>query len=258
MFELQKPKAKAVAPSLPPAKVEQKPLAKPVEIQAPKTAPAQAVAPRKDKELDWGDDDSMSFDSAAKLMSESTPAAPTASPPRISTSVIQFDTQELEFVTDEQLLKSARTFHTSPAKETATNATIPDEQKEEHLRVFWCDAYEDAVAQPGTERNRCFQFQQQHVVSLSLLGKIFLFGKTPLLTEDKVPSKTFVSVCLIIDNIPKQVFFSPKPGVSERLDSRLENVLLSVEHRVGRGRRIIHHCKTFQNHQLHLISQHSQ
>ena len=159
MFELQKPKAKAAAPSLPPMKVETKPLPKPVEIRAPKPAPAQAVAPRKEKELDWGDDDSMSFDSTAKLMSESTPAAPTASPPRTSTSVIQFDTQELEFVTDEQLLKSARTFHTSPAKETDTNATtIPDEQKEEHLRVFWCDAYEDAVAQPGTERNRCLRF----------------------------------------------------------------------------------------------------
>jgi hypothetical protein len=46
-----------------------------------------------------------------------------------------------------------------------------------------------------------------------LLGKIFLFGKTPLLNEDKSSSKTFVSVCLIIDNIPKQVFFLPKTGV---------------------------------------------
>jgi hypothetical protein len=47
----------------------------------------------------------------------------------------------------------------------------------------------------------------------SFLGKLFLFGKTPLLNEEKSPSKTFVSVCLIIDNIPKQVFFLPKTGV---------------------------------------------
>ena len=48
---------------------------------------------------------------------------------------------------------------------------------------------------------------------LSCLGKLFLFGKTPLLDEDKSINKTFISICLIIDNIPKQVFLLPKPGV---------------------------------------------
>ncbi|CAF4583960.1 unnamed protein product, partial [Rotaria magnacalcarata] len=32
--------------------------------------------------------------------------------------------------------------------------------------------------------------------------------------DDKSVSKTFVSVCLIIDNIPKQVYFIPKAGSS--------------------------------------------
>ena len=64
-----------------------------------------------------------------------------------------------------------------------------------------------------------------------------------------------MSVCLVIDNIPKQVFFSPKPGVRLLFASAFPDRILSVEHRVGRGRRTLHHCKTFQNHQLHLGGQ---
>ena len=165
MFELQKPKAKAAASSLAPVKIESKPLDLPPPPK-PAPAPARPVAPRPEKELDWGDDDSMSFDSVAKMMGESLPPIHPASPPRASTSVIQFDTQELEFVSDEQLLKSARTFHTSPAKETDTKTTTPDEQKEEHLRLFWCDAYEDPVAQPGTEKTPSFSLQLTRFVCL--------------------------------------------------------------------------------------------
>ena len=202
MFELQKPKNKQTHPAPQPAPVKPQPppprlaqpQSKPVEVSLPvkKNTPV-VITPdppvRQEKELDWGDDDSMSFDAVSKLMNDAAPPLKVQSPPRASTSLIQFDTQELEFVTDEQLLKSARTFHTSPSKETDLTAN-----KDEHLSFFWFDAYEDPAAQPG---------------------KLFLFGKTPLINEDKsASSKTFVSICLIIDNIPKQVFFVPKAGVS--------------------------------------------
>jgi len=198
MFELQKPKSKQTRPAPQPVPVKPPPpLAmqpKPVAITLPeeKNTPAVTIPDppvRQEKELDWGDDDSMSFDAVSKLMNDAAPPAKVLSPPRASKSLIQFDTQELEFVTDEQLLNSARTFHTSPSKETDSPMN-----KDEHLSFFWFDAYEDPVAQPG---------------------KLFLFGKTPLINEDKsASSKTFVSICLIVDNIPKQVFFVPKVGVS--------------------------------------------
>lgn len=155
MFELQKPKAKPTRPlptptvsvpvKTPTAIVPKKPEVKPVELPPP-----EEVKPAS-RDLDWGDDDSMSFDAVSKLMNDAAPApaAPThkiPSPPRASKSLIQFDTQELEFVTDEQLVKSARTFHTSPSKETDQNEST---NKDEHLRFFWFDAYEDPVAQPG-------------------------------------------------------------------------------------------------------------
>lgn len=198
MFELQKPKSKPQtrpAPQPAPVRPQPPPQAKPVEIPLPeeKKTPVMSsdLPTRQEKELDWGDDDSMSFDAVSKMMNDAaSPAPKMLSPPRVSTSLIQFDTQELEFVTDEQLLKSARTFHTSPSKETDPTTA----NKDEHLSFFWFDAYEDPIAQPG---------------------KLFLFGKTPLINEDKsVSSKTFVSICLILDNIPKQVFFVPKVGVS--------------------------------------------
>lgn len=173
MFELQKPKQKS-APQI----------SKPVEIpsvELPKAVVEPPPPKPQQKELDWGDDDSMSFDAVSKLMND-TPQQQKPVSPQVAKSSIQFDTQELEFATDEQLLATARTFHTSPSKET----------KDEHLSFFWFDAYEDSVAQPG---------------------KLFLFGKTPLVTNEKSSNKTFVSICLIVDNIPKQVFFIPRPNV---------------------------------------------
>ncbi|CAM4970193.1 unnamed protein product [Rotaria socialis] len=201
MFELQKPKANRPTPvaSAPVPKVSKsmKIESKPVENFRPEPIPTPSVPTcnvdpplRHEKELDWGDDDSMSFDAVSKLMNDTTQAIKHPPAPLLSKPLIQFDTQELEFVTDEQLLKSSRTFHTSPTKEIDQNEII---NKDEHLRMFWFDAYEDLGAQPG---------------------KLFLFGKTPLLNDDKSVSKTFVSVCLIIDNIPKQVYFIPKPGSS--------------------------------------------
>ncbi|CAF3590618.1 unnamed protein product [Adineta steineri] len=200
MFELQKPKLKpthpapqSLPPPPPPIQPAKKIEVKPVEVPRPEESkPVYNPEPsvQQGKELDWGDDDSMSFDAVSKLMNDTAPPPKPLSPPRVSKSLIQFDTQELEFVTDEQLLKSARTFHTSPSKETNQNEIT---NKDEHLRFFWFDAYEDPTAQSG---------------------KLFLFGKTPLLNEDKPTNKTFVSICLIIDNIPKQVFFIPKPGNS--------------------------------------------
>jgi hypothetical protein len=153
MFELQKPKSKLTRPPQPPppppppqpAKIQSKPT--PISLpEKPKPAilPSDPPVVRQEKELDWGDDDSMSFDAVSNLMNDSAPPLKPQSPPRVSKSLIQFDTQELEFVTDEQLLKSARTFHTSPSKEIDQNIT-----KDEHLRFFWFDAYEDPVAQPG-------------------------------------------------------------------------------------------------------------
>jgi DNA polymerase alpha subunit A len=189
MFELQKPKIKPTRPVQPPpppapaAKIASKPIE--ISLLEESKPPANSNPPsRQEKELDWGDDDSMTFDAVSKLMNDTNPPIKPLSPPRASKSLIQFDTQELEFITDEQLIISAQTFQSSPSMET--------NNKDEHLRFFWFDAYEDPVAQPG---------------------KLFLFGKTPLLNEDKSSSKTFVSVCLIIDNIPKQVFFIPKTGV---------------------------------------------
>jgi len=210
MFELQKPKTKPTRPPPQPAKIE----SKPIEIPPiPKQSKPTIIIPpdppsHQEKELDWGDDDSMSFDAVSKLMNDTVSPIKPLSPPRASKSLIQFDTQELEFVTDEQLLKSARTFHTSPSKEIDQNENI---NKDEHLRFFWFDAYEDSTAQPGKRKNS--DFQRKKKTSLLFAGKLFLFGKTPLLNEDKPTSKTFVSVCLIIDNIPKQVFFLPKTGV---------------------------------------------
>jgi hypothetical protein len=201
MFELQKPKTITTRPLPQPVKVESKPKSESI-IKTPIPQETKSVpmlprnldppAPRQEKELDWGDDDSMSFDAVSKLMNDTTTPAKSQSPPRVSKSLIQFDTQELEFVTDEQLFKSTRTFHTSPCKETDQSGVINPDNKDEHLRFFWFDAYEDPASQPG---------------------KLFLFGKTPLINEDKPSSKTFVSICLIIDNIPKQVFFLPKNGV---------------------------------------------
>lgn len=147
MFELQKPKVKPSRPQQPPppppvvAPQPAKIVAKPVEIRPPSPEP---VPVRQEKELDWGDDDSMSFDAVSKLMNDAAPPMKLPSP---SKPFIQLDTQELEFVTDEQLLKSSRTFHTSPSKEPDQNETI---NKDEHLNIFWFDAYEDPVAQPGT------------------------------------------------------------------------------------------------------------
>ncbi|CAF2311623.1 unnamed protein product [Rotaria sp. Silwood2] len=206
MFELQKPKLKttrptpaAAAPPPQPAKIEYKSveISRPEQISTPSVLPTPSLPTHnsnhslhQEKELDWGDDDSICFDAVSKLMNDTVPPIKHPSPPPISKSLIQFDTQELEFVTDEQLVKSARTFHTSPTKEIDQNEIL---NKDEHFKIFWFDAYEDPVAQPG---------------------KLFIFGKTPLLNDDKSTSKTFVSVCLIIDNIPKQVFFIPKTGNS--------------------------------------------
>lgn len=161
MGELQKPKTKQ-APATVPAKpvlpviikTEAKPLPELVEKALTITSAPSVVVPKK--ELDWGDDDSMSFDTVAKMMSDAPPTdddVKPISPPRASTSTIQFDTQELEFVTDEQLLKSARAFHTSPKKENDIIGTTAIDIKEEHLRFFWFDAYEDPVAQPGRHRS---------------------------------------------------------------------------------------------------------
>ncbi|CAF4026543.1 unnamed protein product [Rotaria sp. Silwood2] len=205
MFELQKPKLKttrptpAAPPPPQPAKIEYKSveISRPEQISTPSVLPTPSLPTHnsnhslhQEKELDWGDDDSICFDAVSKLMNDTVPPIKHPSPPPISKSLIQFDTQELEFVTDEQLVKSARTFHTSPTKEIDQNEIL---NKDEHFKIFWFDAYEDPVAQPG---------------------KLFIFGKTPLLNDDKSTSKTFVSVCLIIDNIPKQVFFIPKTGNS--------------------------------------------
>jgi hypothetical protein len=225
MFELQKPKTKPTRPlpqpqplkivskpiEIPPPPQPPKILSKPIEIPPLLEENQPSVIPpdlpsRHEKELDWGDDDGMSFDAVSKFMNDTVPPIKPLSPPRASKSLIQFDTQELEFVTDEQLLKSTRTFHTSPSKETEQNE---NNNKDEHLRFFWFDAYEDPAAQPGKRKI----LRHSHKIIFIFLGKIFLFGKTPLLNEDKSSSKTFVSVCLIIDNIPKQVFFVPKTGV---------------------------------------------
>ena len=148
MFELQKPKARAAAAPVM-IKAEPRPLPELVEKALTITSAPPVVQPKK--ELDWGDDDSMSFDTMSKMITEpaSTDDVKPISPPRASTSGVQFDTQELEFVTDEQLLKSARTFHTSPKKENEEPTTNTMDVKEEHLRIFWFDAYEDPVAQPG-------------------------------------------------------------------------------------------------------------
>jgi hypothetical protein len=143
MFELQKPKSKPTRPQPlpPPLPPSTKIQSKPIEIPLPEAPKSPPPPRRQEKELDWGDDDSMSFDAVSKLMNDTNPPIKPLSPPRASKSLIQFDTQELEFITDEQLIKSAQTFHTSPSKET-TN-------KDEHLRFYWFDAYEDPVAQPG-------------------------------------------------------------------------------------------------------------
>ena len=154
MFELQKPKLKPTRPvqpaqqqAPPPPPPAAKIVSKPIEVslpEEPQSLPSNSPPPlplRQEKELDWGDDDSMSFDAVSKLMNDTNPPIKPLSPPRASKSLIQFDTQELEFITDEQLIKSAQTFHSSPSKET--------NNKDEHLRFFWFDAYEDAVAQPG-------------------------------------------------------------------------------------------------------------
>jgi hypothetical protein len=166
MFELQKPKTKPNHPPPQPPKIESKPQApkiqsKPVEIPSiPEEIKSTIIPPnppsREEKELDWGDDDSMSFDAVSKLMNDPVPSIKSLSPPRVSKSLIQFDTQELEFVTDEQLLKSSRTFHTSPSKETDQNENI---NKDEHLRFFWFDAYEDSVAQPGKRKTLTLIFK---------------------------------------------------------------------------------------------------
>lgn len=160
MFELQKPKAKATRPLPTPTT---KMVSKPIEISPPKVKKTTIIPPdpptvRPEKELDWGDDDSMSFDAVSKLMNDAVQPTKPPSPPRASTSLIQFDTQELEFVTDEQLLKSARTFHTSPSKDTDQTTN-----KDEHLRFFWFDAYEDPVAQPG--KGECQSLASQSSLS---------------------------------------------------------------------------------------------
>ncbi len=130
---------------------------KSIEISPPKEKTTPIIPPdppaRQEKELDWSDDDSMSFDAVSKLMNDTVKPQ---SPPRVSKSLIQFDTQELEFVTDEQLLKSARTFHTSPSKETDQT----NNNKDEHLSFFWFDAYEDPVAQPGKTNTRYSNISQ--------------------------------------------------------------------------------------------------
>jgi len=165
MFELQKPKTKPTCPPPQPSKIESKPnppppqppkiQSKPVEIPSlPEENKSTIIPPsRQENELDWGDDDSMSFDAVSKLMNDPVPTIKPLSPPRVSKSLIQFDTQELEFVTDEQLLKSSRTFHTSPSKETDQNENI---NKDECLRLFWFDAYEDSAAQPGKIKTLTF------------------------------------------------------------------------------------------------------
>lgn len=192
MFELQKPKQKPVTTTTTttakPIETPAPQISKPVEIPPPDLPKPSEPAKPQQKELDWGDDDSMSFDAVSKLMNDVPQQEKPVSPTQVVKSSIQFDTQELEFVTDEQLLATARTFHTSPSKETSNSNTT---NKDEHLSFFWFDAYEDSVAQPG---------------------KLFLFGKTPLIGNDKSSNKTFVSICLIIDNIPKQVFFIPRPN----------------------------------------------
>ena len=220
MFELQKPKTTAVRPNFELIKIEQKPVPIPIEslvkkenvpTNLPSRYPDPSV-PRPDPALDWGDDDSMSFDAVSKLMAESAPcSASKVSPDRVPKSLIQFDTEELKFVTDEQLLKSSRTFHTSPSKVTEQEETIHADQKDEHLRIFWLDAYEDPLAQPGTRT----ALVTAVTTLLCLTGKLFLFGKTPLLSDEKSTSKAYVSVCVIVDNIPKQVFLLPKVGVSK-------------------------------------------
>ncbi|CAF4277182.1 unnamed protein product, partial [Adineta steineri] len=108
MFELQKPKLKPTHPapqSLPPPpppiqpakKIEVKPVEVPrSEESKPVYNPEPSV--QQGKELDWGDDDSMSFDAVSKLMNDTAPPPKPLSPPRVSKSLIQFDTQELEFV----------------------------------------------------------------------------------------------------------------------------------------------------------------
>ncbi len=162
MFELQKPKTKPNLPAPQPAKIESKPMEIP---SIPKQSKPTIIIPldppsHQEKELDWGDDDSMSFDAVSKLMNDTVSPVKPLSPPRASKSLIQFDTQELEFVTDEQLLKSARTFHTSPSKEIDQNENI---NKDEHLRFFWFDAYEDSTVQPGKRKNSDFQRKKNHL-----------------------------------------------------------------------------------------------
>jgi hypothetical protein len=144
MGELQKPKAKSKSTVMPTVnvKIEPQSVEVPIEISTVK-ATASVTAPVTKRELDWGDDDSMSFDSLSKMMTETSTVERKYSPPRPSKPMVQFETEELQFVTDEQLMKAARTFHTSPSKSTEI------ESKDDHLRLFWFDAYEDPVAQPG-------------------------------------------------------------------------------------------------------------
>jgi hypothetical protein len=155
MFELQKTKAKPARPTPQLVKVEAKPSIESIDICLPKPNISTSIDVPvtkhcQSKELDWGDDDSMNFDAVSQLMTDTTTLTmKMSSPPRISSSLIQFDTQELEFVTDEQLIKSARTFHTSPMKEANKIDVTSIDSKDEHLRIFWFDAYEDAAAQPG-------------------------------------------------------------------------------------------------------------
>ena len=148
MFELQKPKLKSKRPTPPPSKTQSKAMdishSEQVESTLVPTDNVQ-LSLRQEKELDW-DDDGIDFDTVSNLIPDTISPVKPSSPPRTIKSAIQLDTQELEFVTDEQLLKSARTFHATPSKENKT------ENKDEHLRMFWFDAYEDSNAQPGKNK----------------------------------------------------------------------------------------------------------
>ncbi|CAF1111491.1 unnamed protein product, partial [Didymodactylos carnosus] len=169
--------------------------------------PITTIEKQKVNAIDWGDDDDsdllanvnvndqkmsnktndafMGFQSAEKLLrstSQSLPLRPTS---------MQYETQELQFVSDEELIKSTLTTNDTTLSST-TSANNETNSTTNQIHVFWFDAYEDNITQAG---------------------KLFLFGKMPLKNDD-LPTATYVSVCIIIENIPKQIYLLPKQNNS--------------------------------------------
>ncbi|XP_014669272.1 PREDICTED: DNA polymerase alpha catalytic subunit-like [Priapulus caudatus] len=72
--------------------------------------------------------------------------------------------------------------------DSLTLPTVTNESGDEVLRMFWLDAYEDPFKQTGT---------------------VYMFGKVWL-----EASKTYISCCLIIKNIERQIFLLPKDDMT--------------------------------------------